>query len=251
LNSLLDTSELKKEFLEEIGAFIRVSDVQDIKLVGSSKGADYDVFLQIAPDTIQNGHVPTAPMVHPDDIPLLLNISGIDDTKPLSCTYYCSDGKSVTHTSCGHPFVVQWLLSLPTTGTTTPIFPPFTAPQLVALIAIRIEHIVEVLQKKDITRSTDLKGHPILKNDVYINKLVKLLIHAFLLIQGVQGATKYEHYAQFHKFQDKLVAKGTYDLLPALKWVLSHHMEGDSTHVPELLQSLRKYISPQFPEYYM
>ena len=257
LNSLLDTPDLKKQFLEEIGAFVRISDVQDIKLVGSPNGADNDVFIQIAPDTIQNGHTPTAPMVHPDDIPLLLNMLGIDDAKPLSCTYYCSDGVSVTHTSCGHPFVVQWLLSLPTTGTTTPIFPPFTVPQLEALIAIRIEHIADVLQKKDITRSTDLKGHPILKNAVYINKLVKLLIHAFLLIQGVQCATKYEHYVHFQKFQDRLGAKSTsdanstYDLLPALKWVLSHHTEGDSTHVPELLQSLRKYINSQFPEYYM
>lgn len=257
LNCLLDTSELKKQFLEEIGAFIRISDVIDIKLVGSPKGADYDVFLRIAPDTIQGGYMPTAPMVHPDDIQLLLNMLGIDDTKPLSCTYYCSDGVSVTHTSCGHSFVVQWLLSLPTPGTTTPIFPPFTAPQLVALIAIRIEHIADVLQKKDITRSTDLKGHPILENAVYINKLVKLLIHAFLLIQGVQGATKYEHYVHFQKFQVRLGAKdtsdtnSTYDLLPALKWVLSHRTEGDSTRVPELLQSLIQYISPQFHEYYM
>jgi hypothetical protein len=251
LNSLLDTSELKKQFLEEIGAFIRVSDVLNITLMGSPKGADYDVFLQIDPDTIQGGYTP---MVHPDDIPLLLNISGIDDTKPLSCTYYCSDGVSVTHTSCGHPLVVQWLLSLPTTAPTTapttPIFPPFTAPQLEALIAIRIEHIMEVLQNKGITHSTDLKGHLILKNDVYINKLVKLLIHAFLLIQGVQGATKYEHYTHFLKFQDRLGAKdtsetnSTYDLLPALKWVLSHRTEGDSTRVPELLQSLIQYISP-------
>jgi hypothetical protein len=293
LNSLLDTSELKKQFLEEIGAFVRISDVLNIKLVGSPKGADNDVFIQISPDTIQGGYMPTVPMVHPDDIQLLLKISGIDDTKPLSCTYYCSDGKSVTHTSCGHPFVVQWLLSLPTTGTTTPIFPPFTAPQLVALIAIRIEHIADVLQKKDITRSTDLKGHPILENAVYINKLVKLLIHTFFLMQGVQCATKYEHYTHFLKFQDKLGAdstcgvystygakrtcgsdstygaketsdanrtcgaKGTsdadrtYDLLPALKWVLSHHKEGDSTYVPELLQMLIQYIAPQFPKYYM
>jgi hypothetical protein len=251
LNCLLDTSELKKQFLEEIGAFIRVSDVLNITLMGSPKGVDYDVFLQIAPDTIQGGYMP---IVHPDDIPFLLNISGIDDTKPLSCTYYCSDGVSVTHTSCGHPFVVQWLLSLPTTApttaTTTPIFPPFTAPQLEALIAIRIEHIMEVLQNKGITHSTDLKGHPILKNDVYINKLVKLLIHAFLLMQGVQGATKYDHYVHFQKFQDRLGGKdtsetnSTYDLLPALKWVLSHHIEGDSTYVPELLQSLIKYINP-------
>ena len=247
LNGLLDTPDIKKQFLEEIGAFVRVSDVIDIKLVGSPNGADYDVFIQITPETIQGGYVPTAPTVHPDDIPLLLNISGIDDAKPLSCTYYCSNGVSVTHTSCGHSFVVQWLLSLPTTGTTTPIFPPFTVPQLEALTAIRVEHIVEVLQKKDITRSTDLKGHPILENDVYINKLVKLLIHAFLLMQGVQGATKYEHYAHFLKFQDRL---GATDLLPALQWVLSHHKEGDSTYVPELLQLLIQYISPQFPKYY-
>lgn len=258
LNSLLDTPELKKQFLEEIGAFVRVSDVLNITLMGSPKGADYDVFVRIDPDTIQCGRVPTAPtaptapMVHPDDIPLLLKMLSIDGTKPLSCTYYCSDGVSVTHTSCGHPFVVQWLLSLPT----TPIFPPFTVPQLEALMKIRIEHIVEVLQKKDITRSTDLKGHPILENVVYINKLVKLLIHTFLLMQGVQGATKYEHYTHFLKFQDRLGAKGTsgtnraYDLLPALQWVLSHHKEGDSTYVPELLQMLIQYIAPQFPKYY-